>query len=224
MLWRFRREIIFILGLVFSLLVINRSYVRKYGSAGDIRYAEGKKVSYEELAAENVRLREILDIKSENRTLRKFTVCEVTSIKPSVFPAEITINKGFREGLRENMAVLSRDMFLIGRVVRAGDNASSVMTIFNAKSRISVIVDSTREIGVLEGGSIPFLFLRYIPVDSLVKEGDRILTSGYSDFYPKGIGIGEVAGVEKVPDTLFLKISIKPYGCFSGLDEVLAGE
>jgi len=224
MLWRFRREIIFVLGLAVSLLIINRSYVRERRAIENGQYPEVKKISYEELAAENERLREILDIKAENPSLRKFTVSEVISIKPFVFPAEIIINKGTRDGLRENMAVVSKDLFLIGRIGRAWSTASSVITIFNSKSKISVVVDSTREIGVLEGGSVPFLLLRYIPIDSSVKKGDKILTSGYSDFYPKGIEVGEVAGIEKESDTLFLKIHIKPYGYFSGIDEVLAGE
>ncbi|MBN1445838.1 MAG: rod shape-determining protein MreC [Candidatus Omnitrophica bacterium] len=224
MLWRFRREIIFVLGIAVSLLVINRSYVRERRAIENGPYPEVKKISYEELAAENRRLREILDIKAENPSLRKFTVSEVISIKPFVFPAEIIVNKGEREGLKENMAVVSKDLFLIGRIGRVWSTASSVITIFNAKSKISVIVDSTRETGVLEGGSIPFLSLRYIPADSPVKKGDKILTSGYSDFYPKGIEVGEVASIEKVSDTLFLKIHIKPYGYFSGIDEVLTGE
>ncbi len=224
MLWRFRREIIFVLGLVLSLLIINIGYVRERRAIENGPHPEVKEISYEELVAENKRLREILDIKAEKPSLRKFTVSEVVSIKPFAFPAEIIINKGTREGLRENMAVVSKELFLIGRIGSVWSTASSVITIFNSKSKISVIVDSTREIGVLEGGSVPFLFLRYIPLDSAVKKGDKILTSGYSDFYPKGIEVGEVAKMEKESDTLFLKIYIKPYGCFSGIDEVLAGE
>ncbi|MCM8762745.1 MAG: rod shape-determining protein MreC, partial [Candidatus Omnitrophica bacterium] len=133
-------------------------------------------------------------------------------------------NKGIDDGVKENMSVLSKDMFLIGRVTKVDRNTASIMTLFNTKSKISVIIDKTREIGVLEGGSIPLLFLRYIPSDSCVKIGDKVITSGYSDFYPKGIEVGEIIKIEKSHDTLFLKIYVKPFSCVSGLEEVLIGE
>ncbi|HPP30142.1 MAG TPA: rod shape-determining protein MreC [bacterium] len=185
---------------------------------------EVKIINYEELIAENLRLKEILDIKKDTSLLKRIVVGQVISIKPVVFPAEIILNKGLDNGVKENMAVLSKDMFLIGRVAKVDRNSASVMTLFNTKSKISVIIDSTREIGVLEGGGIPFLSLRYIPSDSQVKKGDKVITSGYSDFYPKGIEVGEIIKIEKSPDTLFLKIYVKPFSCVSGLEEVLIGE
>jgi rod shape-determining protein MreC len=224
MLWRFRREVLFLLGLALSLLMVNRSYVREIRSVEKKKHSEELKINYEELIAENVRLREILDIKKDKDYLKKFTVVEVISIRPFVFPAEIVINKGERDGLREGMAVLSKDLFLIGRILSTRDDTSTVMTIFNLKSKISVVAESTGEIGILEGGSVPYVFLKYIPSDSKIKRGDRVLTSGYSDFYLRGIEVGEITKIEKIPDSLFLKIAVKPYGCFSCLYEVLAGE
>lgn len=224
MLWRFRREILFVFGLFLSLLVTNRSYVRERGFIENGGYSEEQKINYEELIAENKRLREILDIKADKNYLKKFAVAEVVSIKPFVFPAELLINKGGQDGLKENMAVLSKDLFLIGRILSTRKTSSTVATVFNAKSRISVVIESTREIGVLEGGGIPYVSLKYIPSDSTVQKGDRVLTSGYSDFYPRGIEVGEIVKIEKVQDSLFLKVSVKPYGCFSGIYEVLAGE
>jgi len=224
MLWRFRREILFALGLFLSLLVINRSYVRELRVIENNGYSQEQKINYEELIAENIRLRKILDIKADKNYLRKFTVAEVVSIRPFVFPAELVINKGSQDGLKENMAVLSKDLFLIGKIFSTRKTTSTVVTIFNAKSKISIITDSTREIGILEGGGVPYSSLKYIPADSAVKKGDKILTSGYSDFYPRGIEVGEIVRIEKVRDSLFLKIAVKPYGYFSSIYEVLAGE
>ncbi len=214
----------FFFGMFFSLFVINRSYMRELRFVENNGDSEEQKINYEELIAENVRLREILDIKTDKEYLKKFTVAEVISIRPFVFPAELIIDKGMRDGLKEGMPVLSRELFLIGRIVSVRDTTSTVMTIFNTKSKISVIIDSTKEIGILEGGNIPYVFLKYIPADSRIKKGDRVLTSGYSDFYPRGIKVGEIVKIEKSMDSLFLKIAVKPYGCFSCIYEVLAGE
>jgi rod shape-determining protein MreC len=224
MLWRFRIEILFVLGLLLSLLVVNRSHVRESGFIENSGCLTEEKINYEELVAENKRLRKILDIKADRNYLKKFAVAEVVSIKPFVFPAELVIDKGRQDGLKENMAVLSKDLFLIGRILSTRNHSSSVATVFNVKSRVSVVIDNTREIGVLEGGGVPYVSLKYIPADSEAKPGDKILTSGYSDFYPRGIEVGEIVKTDKVRDSLFLKIAVKPYGCFSGIYEVLAGE
>lgn len=223
MLWRFRREVIFIVEFFLSVVIVRYHSVKITGVENRAE-EEVKIINYEELIAENLRLKEILDIKKDTSLLKRIVVGQVISIKPVVFPAEIILNKGLDNGVKENMAVLSKDMFLIGRVAKVDRNSASVMTLFNTKSKISVIIDSTREIGVLEGGGIPFLSLRYIPSDSQVKKGDRVITSGYSDFYPKGIEVGEIIKIEKSPDTLFLKIYVKPFSCVSGLEEVLIGE
>ncbi len=224
MLWRFRREILFVLGLCLSLFVVNKGRMRERGACENVGYTEERGINYEELIAENKRLREILDIKADRNYLKRFAVAEVASIKPFVFPAELVIDKGGKDGLKENMAVLSKDLFLIGRISAAMENSSTVMTIFNAKSRVSVVIDRTREIGVLVGGGVPYVSLKYIPTDSLVQEGDKVLTSGYSGLYPVGIEVGDVVRVEKGRDSLFLEIAVKPHGCFSCIYEVLAGE
>jgi len=224
MLWRFRREILFVFGLYLCFLAINRGRVRERGFRQDEGYSEEQKINYEDLIAENKRLREILDIKADRNYLKRFAVAEVISIKPFVFPAELIIDKGDRDGLKENMAVLSKDLFLIGRISLTRETSSTVVTVFNSKSRVSVVVENTREIGVLVGGGVPYVSLKYIPADSAVQKGDKVLTSGYSDFYPRGIEIGEVVKVEKDPDSLFLNVAVKPYGCFTGIYEVLAGE
>jgi len=223
MLWRFRREVIFIVEMFLSVMIVKYHSV-KIVDVENSHKEETRIINYKELIAENIRLKEILDIKKDTPFLKKTIIGQVVSIKPMVFPAEIVVNKGIDNDVKENMAVLSKDLFLIGRITKVDKDSASVMTIFNTKSKISVIIDSTREIGILEGGTIPLLSLRYIPSESHVKKGDRVLTSGYSEFYPKGIEVGEIARIEKSPDTLFLKIYVKPFSCISGLEEVLIGE
>ena len=152
------------------------------------------------------------------------SIGSVVRIRPSVFPAEIVVNKGRKDGIVENMVVLTKDFSLIGRVEDVEENLSRIMTVFNSKSKISVIVNSTREIGILGGGYAPFLLLKYISYDSGIKPGDEVITSGYSGFYPEGIKVGKIISVERMKKSLFLKIYVKPYGCFSSLDEVLIGK
>jgi len=222
MLWRFRKEIIFVVLVIFSFLIGRKYYIRE-SKKKNVNMRE-RILNYKEIIEENKRLREILKLKREKDILTNFIVGEVVRIRPSVFPAEIVVNKGRKDGIVENMIVLTKDFSLIGRVENVEENLSRIMTVFNSKSKISVIVNSTREIGILEGGYAPFLLLKYISYDSGVKPGDEVITSGYSGFYPEGIKVGKIISVERMKKSLFLKIYVKPYSCFSSLDEVLIGK
>lgn len=224
MLWRFRREIIFVVEIIISIVILKHQYMKKVEDARRISESKIPTINYEELIAENIRLKEILGITKEISTFKKTVIAQVISIEPRVFPAVIVIDKGIEDGIKENMTVLSKDMCLIGRIINVEKSVSMVMTIFNKNSKVSVVVDRTREIGILEGGSVPALYLRYIPYDSQVQAGDSVITSGYSDFYPRGIKVGKIVRVKKSPDSLFLKVYVKPLSCFSGLEEVIIGE
>lgn len=225
MLWRFRREIIFVIGLFLSVMIVRHHSHRRVYNIESSQGEEIKTTNYEELIAENIRLKEILDLKKDVSLLKKKVIVgQIVSIKPIIFPAEIIINKGRNNGVREDMAVFSKEMFLIGRITNVYQDSAFVKTVFNTKTKISVIIDTTREIGILEGGSIPLLSLKYIPSDSNVKEGDKVITSGFSDFYPKGIEVGEIVRIEQNTETLFLNILVKPFSCISAIEEVLISE
>ncbi|MCK9265968.1 rod shape-determining protein MreC [bacterium] len=223
MIWCFRREIIFAMCLFFSILLTGRSYVNKIKSIEKEGFVK-EKINYGELIAENARLREILNIKKKETYFSSFAVGGVTSVNPYVFPAEIFVNKGSDDGIREGMCAVSKELFLVGRVTDVKKNSSKITTIFNSSSKVSVIVETTEEIGIMEGGTVPLCPLKFISNESKIKKKDRILTSGYSDFFPKGLIVGEVVTVTKVPDSLFFHIQVKPYTCVSRMDEVLIGE
>lgn len=222
MLWRFRKEIIFVVLVIFSFLICRNYYISEYEKKNV--NVKREVLNYKEIIEENKRLREILKLKKEKDILSNFIVGEVVGIKPFVFPAEMIVNKGKRDGIVENMVVLSKNFSLIGRVEKVEENFSKIITVFNSKSKISVVVGPERIIGVLEGGYAPFLLLKYVPYDSKVKKGDEVITSGYSGFYPAGIKVGKIISIEKMKKSLFLKIYVKPYSCFSSIDEVLIGK
>ncbi|MCD6221927.1 rod shape-determining protein MreC [bacterium] len=221
MLWRFRKEIILFVFIYFSFLV-NRFYLSRNFSES---YSSGEKkiINYSEIIEENKRLKKILKLK-EGNYLNKFIVSKVVSFIPYIFPAELIVNRGENDNVESGMVVITEDLYLVGKVEKVEKNVSYVSTIFNANSKVSIVVSSTKEVGIVEGGTTPFLLLKYISSDSKIKIGDEIITSGYSEFYPSGIKVGKVVKIEKQKNSLFLKIYIKPYCMFSYLKEVLIGK
>lgn len=206
MLWVFRKEIIFLFLLLISISIQKK----QFKNISFNEKVENKKiVNYEEILEENKRLREILQLK-EKKIIKRFIIAEIISLKPPVFPAEIIIDKGERNGIRKNMNVITKDLFLIGKVEEVEENYSKVSTVFNNKVRISVILNPTNEIGILEGGYVPFLLLKYIPYDSKVKIGDYVITSSLSEYYFSGLKIGKVIKISNEVNSLYLKIWVKP--------------
>jgi len=222
MLWRFRKEFIFFLMIIFSFIIKKISF-KNSNSKLDIKPKNEKLLNYDEIIQENKRLREFLNLK-EKKILTNFKVAEVIALNPYIFPAEIFIDKGKKDGICENDIVLTEDIFLIGRVIEVDNSFSKVITIFNKKTRISAIISSTKEIGIVEGGYAPFLLLKYIPYDSKVKIGDEVYTSGFSEYYHSGIKIGKVIKITKNTNSLFLNIYVKPYIISYDFKEVIICE
>jgi len=221
MLWRFRKEFLLAIMIFFSFLIEKASLNKKSSPCVEIK--NNGFLNYEEIIEENRRLREILNLK-EKRTILNFKVAEVVGVKPYVFPGEIIIDKGRKDGIKENMIAITKDLFLVGKVEECKETYSKITTLFNTKTRISVILGSTGEIGIIEGGYTPFLLLKYVPYDSKVRLGEKVYTSGFSEYYFPGVKIGEVVKILKEPNSLYLKLLVKPYILSFSFKEVIIVE
>jgi rod shape-determining protein MreC len=118
------------------------------------------------------------------------------------------------------MAVVSAEG-LVGRVIEAGPISSRVILLLDPQSRASILFQDSRDDGMAEGDGSPWLRVTHIHRESQVKVGERVLSSGLGQIYPKGIPVGtvEMVGTEKSGLELFA--TVKPYVNFSKLEEVL---
>ena len=103
------------------------------------------------------------------------------------------IDKGSQDGMEEDMNVISADG-LVGIITEVHGNYSKVMTVVSDNSYVTAMDEATKDqctvkgdISLLDKGKIR---LERMKVDSKVKEGDRIVTSGISSKYLPGILIG----------------------------------
>ena len=117
----------------------------------------------------------------------------------------LTLNAGTRNGVTEKMAVVCAQG-VIGRVSQVGAGWCKVRTMLNEDMRISVMVERTRDEGLLgglleENGALVGLKLYYLPKEAQLEVGDRLITSGLGGIFPKGLYVGEVLalGGEKDP-------------------------
>lgn len=85
--------------------------------------------------------------------------------------------------------------------------------------------ESTREnSGILEGytdrNKNMYTKIQYLPMDSQIKEGDVVLTSGLGLVYPKEIRVGEVLSVEEDKVKVMKSAIVKPFVDFEKLEEL----
>lgn len=112
----------------------------------------------------------------------------------------LMINRGSRDGIGPNMAVMTNNG-IVGIVRHVDDHFSMVMSVLHRQTKISAVLDEHGAFGSLiwEGGDPNVMTLKYIPKHFTVKEGSRVATSGFSQMFPKNIDIGTIEG-EPSPD------------------------
>lgn len=132
----------------------------------------------------------------------------------------LTINKGKKDGIHENMAVISDDG-VVGITALSGKNYTTAVSVLNIKTVISAKVKRTGFFGTViwDGKDYRYVYLKDIPVYSSLFKGDKIVTGGYSAIFPEGIEIGTVAEFKKNNDS-FYDIKVKLSQDFKKLNNV----
>jgi rod shape-determining protein MreC len=178
-------------------------------------------LQHQEAQAENRRLKELLEFK-QNSPL-KLIAARIISKDSSNLSDTILIDKGKKHGIKKDATVIS-EAGLIGRVISDSSDMSRVMLITDPNSKVSAIVDRSRQTGIVTGTPIGICKIIYLPPESDIKIGDKVITSGFSDIFPKGILIGEVIEVAKEKGGLTTQALIKPAADITRIEEVLCIE
>ena len=130
------------------------------------------------------------------------------------------LNKGESDGVRVEMGVVT-PAGVVGRIVKTNSTSSVVLLVTDPNNAIAGVVQRTRDEGIVEGTSHGRARLKYIPLLSRVQAGDRVVTSGLTGTFPRGLAIGGLTQVEKSEGDLFQSAEIEPEVDLSKLDEVL---
>jgi rod shape-determining protein MreC len=191
------------------------------------------KAEIERLRIEQVRLSEDANQARRLQTLLGFKeqfvsqtlAAQVIGSSGSEQSRSIYIDKGWRDGIRPDMAVITADG-VVGKVLRVFGqrrveaSTSEVLLINDQSSGVGAILEKSRLQGILRGSAAGEVVLEKVMADEQVQPGDRVLTSGGDQIFPKGLPVGTV--VKSIPGSdLFLNIKVKPSANLSKLEEVL---
>ncbi|AEJ19534.1 rod shape-determining protein MreC [Gracilinema caldarium] len=162
---------------------------------------------YEQLARsaadieqENINLKKQLNF-SQNITY-KHIPAQIIGKDPDNLFTSFVIDKGIKEGIKKNMAVIAFQdgiQGLVGLVVQVGRHESMVLPVYDANSFVSARFTPSLYEGIVSGqGDVTSpLIMKYIKkrAKDEIQYGDRVITSGLGGIFPKGIEIGRVSRI-----------------------------
>ena len=130
----------------------------------------------------------------------------------------IFINRGERDHIRRNMAVITPDG-IVGKIVEVFPGTSQALLINDRESGVGAMFAASRTHGVLKGSADPNPRMEYIVNDEKVQAGDAIVTSGEDRIFPKGLPIGVVADAKQANP--FQIIHVRTAARLDRLEDVL---
>lgn len=193
------------------------SLIDIYGQNARLREANSRLMQWQNVAiqleAENKALRELVNYSAQEEL--RFTTAKVISDRGGPFTRTALINAGSGLGITEGQPVINGDG-LVGRIIETGQHSARVLLLTDINSRIPVITSESRERAIAAGNNTETLRLLYLPDDTQVAVGEKLVTSGDGNTVPAGLPVGEVVSVEgRVAE-------VRPYVSWQRLEYVSA--
>ncbi len=175
------------------------------------------------LKEENERLRKMLELKTDE-TNYKTVAADVVAFELDNFSKSYTINKGIKDGITRNCAVIT-PYGLVGYIGEVGRNWAKVNPIVDAGVSVSATIPRIANIAIVQGDMTlmenGLCKMTYVSKEAGIEIGDHIETSGAGGIIPEGIYIGKVTEIRNDVTGVSQEAIIKPGVDFSHIDEVM---
>ena len=162
-------------------------------------------------------LERLLELRDQSKLTTKAAEIIAAGATPDF--RTVTIDKGTRDGIQSDMAVLAPGG-VVGRIVVPSLRAAKVQLLIDRNAAAGAVIERSRAQGVVIGGGDERLRMEYVSELADVVIGDMVMTSGIDGIFPKGFVIGTVDEVEKSGNA-YKRIVVKPALDFRSLEAVL---
>lgn len=130
----------------------------------------------------------------------------------------IYIDRGERDGVQKNMAVITPDG-IVGKVIETFSNTAQVLLITDKEGGAGAMLEASRNQGAVGGTGEPLLEMKYIATDDKVDVGEHVVTSGMDRIFPADLPVGTVTEVKS--GNPFKVIRLRPAANIERLEEVM---
>ena len=168
----------------------------------EIAKIEDQYRGYDEVYAENERLRGLLDLK-EVRVDYTMEAATIISWSASNFESSFTIDRGSSSGIELKDTVIDQFSNVVGTVTELSETTAVVSTVIDTSSSVGALVSDTGDTGIARGDFARMqegtLKMDYLADDAELISGFSVITSGSSGLMPKGLLIGRITGMNISP-------------------------
>ena len=153
--------------------------------------------------------------------VKKWLVAEVIGVDAGTLRQRLIINQGGHDGVHVNQPVVD-GTGVVGQVAHVGPWSSEVILITDPEHAIPVQVarNGLRTIAV-GSGNAEELLLPYLAVNSDVKSGDVLVSSGLGGVFPAGYPVGRITGVRREANQLLAQVRAEPQAKLDRAREVM---
>ncbi len=171
--------------------------------------------TFRNLESENAQLREAL--KFQKASSFKLLAARVVAREPSSWWQYVTIDRGQRDGIEPNVAVITT-RGLLGKVAIVNPGSSKIVLIGDENCRVSAVLEGTDEPGIVLGKPTETGAMRchmtFLSRTARIEPGQRVYSSGLGGVFPAGLLLGEVAqllsGTESGNFGLYREVVVEP--------------
>lgn len=213
----------------------NRVTASVYNSFSSVMNYFGLAAVNRDLAAENARLKSLLENVSMNNVASDSVLYEI-EIKDSTYRFisarvinnsvykqynYITLNKGRKDGIKVDQGIVNSDG-VVGVITNVSESFSMGFSILNKRWGVSAKLKKSGTFGPIswDGTDFRYANLTGIPFHVQLAVGDTVVTSSFSSVFPEGIFIGTVSEFEQPAGENYFIIRIKLAANFKALSFV----
>ena len=144
--------------------------------------------------------------KITNQTVQIATITFYSSNPLSQF---LTLNKGSLDKVKKQQTVID-SLGIMGQIIDLTPTTSRVLLLTDPDHQIPVRIQRTGQRGILNGTGHDHAQLGFIPVNSEIKVGDMLESSGLGGIFPAGYPVARITQIETQGDNPYFKITATP--------------
>jgi rod shape-determining protein MreC len=132
----------------------------------------------------------------------------------------VEIDRGERDGVRRNMAVITPDG-AVGKIIEVYRDNSQVLLLTDRTGGAGAMLVDSRIQSPVNGNGEPLLTMNYVAAEDKVEVGEKVVTSGMDKIFPRGIPVGVVNEVKPGATPTFKLIRVMPAARLDRLETVI---
>ncbi len=148
-------------------------------------------------------------------------VASILNVDLDPYRHRVLLDKGAADGVFKGQAILDAEG-IVGQVFRVNPHTSEAILISDAEHAIPVQSNRSGVRTIAVGTGDPDkLSLPFVTVESDLRAGDLLLSTGMGGVFPPGYPVAEVTEVERAATATFAKVEARPTAHLDRAREVL---